>query len=361
MIGFGIRSPWRQGQTAATFAALAAVVLVTHLALAYLAWAFYDAGSRIFAGDGGPDGSPGVAGATFDPSAQAAPTPFATPESPTSRINILLLGSDSAEERNQALTDTLLVVSIDPVTRDVAMISFPRDLTNFELADGRIYPRKINSLMTQARIHPDQYPDGPLGTMVATLGHLLGAPIHYYAEIDLDGFRRMIDLVGGVTVDNQKTIDDPRYDWIDSKKLGFYLPAGIQNLDGETALAYVRSRQGLGDNDFNRARRQQQVLLALRSKLTSPEMLPQLPGILDAAADTVGTNFPSDRIGEMVDIAKGVDDSKALQVVLGPRKYATQPPLDTTNGVYTLELKMDAVAELSMRIFGDESAYAKSQ
>ena len=93
-------------------------------------------------------------------------------------------------------------------------------------------------------------------------------PIHYYAAIDLAGFRRMIDLVGGVTIDNPKPIIDPRYDWLDGRH-GFELSAGKHKLNGANALAYVRSRQGVGDSDFTRARRQQQVLLALRSKLTS--------------------------------------------------------------------------------------------
>ena len=63
----------------------------------------------------------------------------------------------------------------------------------------------------------------------------------------------MIDLVGGVTVDNPKAINDPRYDWLDGRR-GFRLTAGKHKLDGDTALAYVRSRQGVGDNDFQRAR-----------------------------------------------------------------------------------------------------------
>ena len=85
------------------------------------------------------------------------------------------------------------------------------------------------------------------------------------------------------------------------------MSAGKHHLDGRTALAYVRSRQGVGDNDFNRARRQQQVLLALREQLTKPENLPQIPGLLDAAGDTIRTNFPSERVGEMIDLAQRVD------------------------------------------------------
>ena len=167
----------------------------------------------------------------------------------------------------------------------------------------------------------------------------------------------MIDRVGGVIVDNERRINDPRYDWLDGRH-GFYLEPGRHKLDGEDALAYVRSRQTVGDSDFRRARRQQQVLLALRTKLTRPSMLPELPGILDAAADTMKTNFPVDRIGEMVELAQKVDSESVRQYVLGPSKYAERPPYSETGGEYKLRLKMDALAKLSIDVFGDESRYA---
>lgn len=273
-----------------------------------------------------------------------------------SRINILLTGIDAASNRTNELTDTLLIVSVDPKTGQIALISFPRDITHFPRYDGGTYNGKINSFMSNARRHPDEFPDGPLTSLVRQMSFLLGAPIHYYAAIDLAGFRRMIDLVGGVTVDNQRAINDPRYDWLDGTH-GFKLSAGKHHLNGRTALAYVRSRQGVGDNDFNRARRQQQVLLALREQLTKPENLPKIPDLLDAAGDTIRTNFPSERVGEMIDLAQRVDTSTVRQVVLGPRKYADVPPPSETGGIYELRLKMDALAAFSIEIFGTSSRY----
>jgi LCP family protein required for cell wall assembly len=342
-----------------TYAALALAVATTHLWAGYVAWAFYDAGSRIFVGDVSPDQT---ARPTFRPGDSPSPTddyavpPAVTPPTREARINILLTGIDAAEDRDHSLTDTLLVASIDPLTNKVALISFPRDISNFELSDGRIYRGKINSLMTYARNHPAEFPAGAEATLVNELGYLLGVPIHYYAAVDLDGFSRMIDLVGGVTVDNPRAINDPRYRWLDGHQ-GFSLSAGIHNLDGVTALAYVRSRQGQGDNDFTRARRQQQVLLSLRGKLTSPQMLPQLPQILDVAGDTIRTNFPSDRINEMIELATRVNDDDTFRAVLGP-PYATNPPLSSTGGIYTLKLDMEKVAALSIELFGADSRYA---
>ena len=144
--------------------------------------------------------------------------------------------------------------------------------------------------MTWVRDHPDDFEDEPLAALMKEVGFLIGAPIHYFAAIDLAGFREAIDLVGGVTIDNPKAINDSRYDWLDGR-FGFKLSAGEHKLDGKTALAYVRSRQGVGDSDFQRARRQQQVLLALRTELTKPDRLPELPQIIETAGDSVRTNF----------------------------------------------------------------------
>ena len=359
----GVSKPLRHRPTVMTFGALALGVLVMHGAMGYYAWAFYDATSRMFVGEGSPDGSPAPSlapGVSADPDAEYNASPIATPESASARINILLTGIDAAENRTNELTDTLMVVSIDPTNGNVAMLSFPRDISDFPLADGTRFSGKINSFMSYARRNPAKFPDGPLTSLVREMGYLLGAPIHYYAAIDLAGFRRMIDLVGGVTVNNVRTINDGRYDWLDGQR-GFFLSAGKHHLDGRTALAYVRSRQGAGDNDFNRARRQQEVLLALRKQLVKPEQLPQIPGLLDAAGDTIRTNFPSERIGEMIDLAQGIDTSTIRQVVLGPRKYAEQIPVSETGGIYKLRLKMDVLAALSIEIFGQNSRYAATQ
>jgi anionic cell wall polymer biosynthesis LytR-Cps2A-Psr (LCP) family protein len=162
--------------------------------------------------------------------------------------------------------------------------------------------------------------------------------------------------VGGVTIVNQKALNDARYDWMDGRR-GFFLPAGEHTLDGRNALAYVRSRFSAGDNDFNRSRRQQQVVLALREKLTRPEMLTRIPTLFELAGKTVRTNFPADRVSEMVELAKQVDNDEVFTVVLGP-PYAIHPPSETTGGIYILKLDMVRMSKLSIKIFGQDSAYA---
>ena len=266
-----------------------------------------------------------------------------------------MTGVDSAETRSHALTDTLLVASIDPVSHDVALISFPRDISNFPMIDGRTYTGKINSFMTYVNNHPKEFPGKPLVELAKELSFLVGAPIHYYAAVDLAGFRRLIDAAGGVTINNKRVIDDPRYDWLDGRR-GFTLSVGTHTLDGEDALAYVRSRYTPGDNDFNRARRQQEVLLALAKKMTSPAMLPKIPQLVGVAGDTLRTNFPSDRVSEMLGLLDGIDGAKVTQVVLGA-PYSYHPPDSQTGGTYTLRLHMDKLAALSIKVFGSESTY----
>ena len=338
---------------------LVAITLVTHGSMAYVAYTMYDAGSKIFVG-GGPDDAPTTAqpGTSADPtpSDDYEATPLATPETAKSRINILLTGVDSAESRSTALTDTLLVVSVNPEDGSVAMLSMPRDISHFPLYDGRTFTGKINSLMTWARNHPKEFPDGPFPTLIKELGFLVGVPIHYYAAVDLEGFRRMIDEVGGVTVNNERAINDPAYDWLDGTR-GFSLAAGKVKLDGRTALAYVRSRQGAGDNDFTRAARQQQLLVALRNKLASPDSITRLPALIRVAGDTVRTNLPTERLEEFIALARTVDTGAIERYVLGP-PYSFHPPTSSTGGVYTLQLRMDRIAKLSIELFGDDSTYA---
>ncbi len=358
----GLRAPG-----AIAIGTLLAIVVVSHGAAAYVSYTVYDAGSKMFVAAGPDDGSgtpapDGTAG--FDASGAPLPTesddyqvvPEQTPATEQSRINILLTGVDSAETRTTALTDTLIVVSINPVDKSVVMLSLPRDISRFPLYDGRTYEGKINSFMTWVRNHPKDFDEKPFPALMKQVGYIVGVPIHYFAAIDLQGFLRMVDAVGGVTVDNPKAINDPRYDWLDGTS-GFSLEAGKVKLNGRTALAYARSRQGIGDSDFTRAARQQQLLVALRAKLASADMIPKLPDIIRAAGDTVRTNLPTDRFEEFITLARELDTDAINRVVL-TYPIAFHPPTSSTGGVWTLQLHMDKVAELSKKLFGEDSRYA---
>jgi LCP family protein required for cell wall assembly len=347
------REAVRRPPTNGVVATLGIVVLVTHVWAAAVGWSLYEASGRVFppvvvvpTPTPGPTSSGGV-----------VPSPTASPEPESPRINVLLTGIDSSATRTHALNDTLIVVSVDPLTGETAMISFPRDIARFTMSDGRFYSGKINSLMTYANQHPDIYPDGGLPTLLRELGYLLGVSIDYYAAVDLAGFADLVDAVGGVDVDNPRAINDPSYGGWTNGRVGFKLSAGPHHLDGETALAYARSRRGFGDNDFTRARRQQQLLVALRARLTDPTLLPSLPSIIDAGSRVVRTNFPQDRLDEMLTVAQSIEGDEGItRIVLGP-PYARNPPAGTPGG-YQLVLDMDRLAKLSLELFGADSRYA---
>lgn len=349
------RAP-RRGQAGATALAiaLAGVTALAHGGAGYIAWGFYDAGTRIFEGD--------VEEATSPPLASAAPVPSGPGSSEQARaparagrITFLLTGLDSGQPGTGELTDTLLVVSFEPSGDRIVMVSFPRDIAAFPLVTGGTYPGRINSLLGWARGHPEQSSGRPLRFLTRELGFLLGVPIQYYAAVDLDGFQQLVDLVGGVDLVNERAIDDPGYDWFDGTR-GFHLPDGRVHLDGRMALAFVRSRTGR-DEDLTRAARQQALLVALRRKLTDPALLPRLPALADTAGGMVKTNFPSDSLSELVKWGRRLDSTRIRRVILGP-PYSTVGPSLEPGGAPALHLDMERLAALSITLFGDESSYA---
>ena len=237
------------------------------------------------------------------------------------RVNVLLVGIDSLPGRTTHLTDTMLVVSLDPVGGRSAMISIPRDLYGVPLPDGRPYNQKLNSLMAIADSHPDAYPLGGVGTLKATIGKLLGVPIHYFAAINLLGFKNAVDAIGGVDITVQRAIHDPTYFDEYNHHVGFYIEPGTYHMNGRMALAFVRSRKGIGDSDFTRADRQQQLLAALRAKLTAGNLLLALPGLLDAVKDAVATDIPGWRLSQLAGAVQDADMSQLQRIVLQPPKY----------------------------------------
>ena len=213
--------------------------------------------------------------------------------------------------------------------------------------------------MTYAQGHQKEFPDGGLPTLMKEIGFLLGVPIHYYAAIDLAGFVKMVDLVGGV--DDRQPAGDRRSRATAAGRTGTRSAStwrpGAHHLDGQSALAYVRSRKGVGDNDFTRSRRQQQVLVALGKKLADPTMLPEDPGRRPGGRRHDPDELPAGPPGR--DARHRDRDRRRRTIkryVLGP-PYATYPT--QSNGVYQLVPDMDRIAKLSIKLFGADSAYAK--
>ncbi len=223
------------------------------------------------------------------------------------RINILMLGIGGAGHDGGTLSDTIMVASIDPRNKTVAMLSIPRDLYVKIPKNGY---SKINSANSYG---------GPDLTK-EVVSEVIDLPIHYYVQADFSGFKQAVDAVGGVDVNNETKLVDTSYPCDNNRGFcPFVLPAGQQHLDGKTALKYARCRHGSCGNDFGRADRQQELLVALREKalqastLTNPVKVAKL---IDSVGDHVRTDMQPAEIEKLTVLIKDIDTSKAAVKVL---------------------------------------------
>jgi len=234
------------------------------------------------------------------------------------RINILLLGMGGENHDGGNLTDTIILLSLKPSTKQAAMISVPRDMV---APDKNGNWRKVNSVNAYA----EKEEEGSGGKAICdTLSTLLDEPIPYYIRADFEGFVNIIDEVGGVDVYVENTFDDYTYpisgreDAADyySRFQHLHFDKGWQKMDGATALKYARSRHSLGveGSDFARAKRQQIVLEAAKDKvlsrntLTNPATLTKIIGQLESH---IGTNL---QISEMIKLWNMFKDIQKAQI-----------------------------------------------
>ena len=257
------------------------------------------------------------AGPSESPAASASPS--ASPDTGSllgtdGRFTVLLLGSDFRPASPGNRTDAIMVVSLNPATGQVAAFSVPRDTVNFPLPEGGTFPGKVNALY---QAYQSQNGNG-MASFKNAIGKAYGIEIDYAVFTGFAGVRQFVNAVGGVTVTMAKSYYDPAY-WVNAKHQGWGLSAGTHQLDGETALIFARSRKG--DNDFNRARRQQQLVVAAVTKVLSqgPDLLPQLLAI---AANTTGTDLPLARVLDLYSLVKTANLSTAKTQVFGPTAYA---------------------------------------
>jgi len=308
----------------------------------------------------------------------AGPGPLNQPEyrwDGTERISFLLLGVDSGVGRDEALTDTILVVSVDPVAGTAVMVSVPRDTGFVPLPDRSVYPdgvypEKVNELSTEASESPSRWcPDLPSGvaaacglrTLERAISLYLGVPIQYYATVDLQGFVDLIDAVGGVTLCLDGRMVDPEYGGPTWQGVGIELPAGCQHYDGVHALAYARIRKGwieLPDgtreqqNDFKRSERQQTLLLELRRQFAQADLIFELPAILAAIGRTVETDFPRSLAGDLASLLPLVAGPNIERVVLSWPGFVDLPTQPLVN--YLLIPRRDDLRAEMQRLFGPE-------
>ena len=260
-------------------------------------------------------GDRGESGAFDLPSASPTASPSPTPTVP--RQNILLIGVDPGIGRNTFLTDTMIVMSLDPVAETVSMISIPRDMVDVPLPDGRSYRGKINGLLSFARHHPKEFPgsDGRPRRAHGRARHAAQHPDRPLRPGQPRRVRRVIDTLGGINVDVDDGFCDPTYDEYGFSR-GFAISPGRHHLNGEQALAYARVRKAAGESDFTRAARQQEVLSGIRDRIKGGGFLGDPIGLLRALGKTVVTNVPRDIVPGVADVASRVGRGSTYRAVV---------------------------------------------
>jgi LCP family protein required for cell wall assembly len=268
------------------------------------------------------------------------------------KTNVVILGISGGTHEGADLTDTIIFLSIDIKKKDALMLSIPRDIWSATLKD------KINSAYHYGE---EKQRGGGLLLSKAIVEEIVGQPLHYGVLIDFNGFKKMVDFVGGVQIDVEVAFTDNFYpvpgresDLCNGdpsfscryEKLVF--EKGRQEMDGERVLKYVRSRQGEGNEgtDFGRSRRQQQVILALKDKFLSssfwqnPKKIKELLNLVNQVVTTdmnwsekilIGKSLFSQKDGNIKRLSLDTGDEKK-----GEKGYLINPPSWQYNGAWVL-------------------------
>lgn len=264
---------------------------------------------------------PGIVG--VKPSAKTVAKPAATAVAPTptpapedtlplwdgkERVTILLLGLDQREEDRgiPARSDTMVLLTMDPLNLTAGMLSIPRDL-------WVPIPGFENNKINVAHFLGEQAKEGD-GPELArrTVQKNFGVYVHYVARVDFKGFEKLIDEIGGVTIDVDRAVLDNEYpnERVANGIMRLYIPPGPQRMMGLQALRYARSRHV--DSDFGRNLRQQKVLQAAREQVLNAGIIPKLPGMFAVLNQSIWTSVPWLDMLALANLGRRVDTSKIV-------------------------------------------------
>lgn len=268
--------------------------------------------------------------------ATAIPSPVPTYNAPANTTNVLLLGDDGG-----ANTDTILIVAINRTGPTASILSIPRDLYVYQ--PGRTMDR-INTA----------YARGSVELLKQTILYNFGIPIHYYARVDFEGFKEIVNIMGGVDVAVSCELEDwrlksPELDIeVEENWERFTLEQGVHHMDGDLALWYARSR--LTTSDFDRGRRQQQLLQAMFTQGVDLGLIKEFPSLWNTYHEYVETDMDVGRILQLATLAPAVRENGVQHLYLAGK---TQPWL--TPGGAQVQLPVwegdNMMAETFTRLF----------
>ena len=282
------------------------------------------------------------------------PQTFWEPWQGTDRVNILVLGVDEREsEEGPWRTDTILILTVDPLTLSAGMLSVPRDL-------WVPIPGYDQGRINTAHYLGDAYdlPGGGPGLAVETVQHNLGVPIHYYVRLNFRAFVEAIDLIGGLDIYVEEEIDDPEYPSSDPLRPydydPLYIPSGMIHMDGELTLKYARTRHSSG-GDFDRAARQQQVLRAILETVTAQNLLPvlitQVPQFWETLTGSIATDLT---LPEILSLGSLVTEIPSANVESAVIDESCTMFWETPDGQQVLVLLRDCMRQIRDEIFMSE-------
>jgi LCP family protein required for cell wall assembly len=314
------------------------------------------AGWKITAHPAGPGAGSGT------PAANATPLPGSNtgggflPQkwSGTQRVTVLVMGIDRrpGEDENGYPTDSMILLTVDPVAQTGAMLSIPRDLW-VEIPGYGV--DRINTANRTGDYFA--YPGGGPALAVKTVEYNLGIEVDYYVRLDFHAFETLIDTIGGIDVDNPADINDPYYPDGSYGYEPFYLPAGKQHLNGHDALRYARTRHDA--SDIARAERQQQVVLAVRDRVTSLNMLssliPQAPQLYQTLNESIWTDLSLEQIVGLALLAQDIPRENIQHEVID---YRYVLDYTTADGRQVLVPIREEIRELRDRLFSISAVIA---
>jgi len=328
------------------------------LVLAFIVFTFVRNLSASYTGVGLNPFQPRQGSGEATDDADSLPTPFevlATPQpwDGSSRVTMLVIGIDYRDwlrGEGAPRSDTMMLVSFDPITQQGALLSVPRDLWVEIPGFGH---NRINTAYMFGEA--SQLPGGGPALAMQTVENLIGVPIQYYAVIDFQTFERFVDEIGGIDV---LVREEMRIAPIGAET-SIALEAKPYHFNGAEALAYARVRKGAGD-DFGRAERQQQVILAILDRIVGFEMLPGLiaraPSLYQEIASGVRTNLSLDQIISLAWSAFSIPKEDIQQGVIGPPQMVEF--YTRSDGAQVLRPISDQIRALRDELFLQSSSIA---
>jgi LCP family protein required for cell wall assembly len=268
-------------------------------------------------------------------------------------VNVLFLGYGGPGHGGPYLTDSMLLLSIRPVSQQAVIVSIPRDLVAPipALPDQGTISARINlayAIGVDRQSFPNvqdrwRSPTGGGDLAAATVAEVTGQPVDYWVAVDFKAFRQVVDALGGIDVTISEPLDDPFFPAGETTAYKHvHFDAGFQHLGGERALEYARSRQTT--SDFDRSRRQRLMLLAIQHRIDRIGSLLQLVGLVSALRDNVRTNLRPVELRQLAHLLAAIPQDGVRQIGLDDRNVLVRR--DLPDGTYVLTPREGSFAAL---------------